>query len=786
MGLATVLPALVHGGSLGPYQLLASDGVLSHHFAPVLGQFQSNQDPLLLAIPFKALSWTQVHGGHLPLWNPYNVLGMPLAFNWESASFSLQSLIGYLAPLRFVFTISVVTSLVLAGTGAYVFARLLRVGVLGAAMAGTVYALSGPFTALLDWQDTAVMCFAGWLFAVALLILKGRHRVRYIVIFAVILAFAGYAGQPETFFFLTLSLTIFLGTAIAIMAYRKKAVRPFVRPIGDVLLASVAGVALFAPLALPALQVSAGSVRSKWEPVDDVSTARYYFTLLRPPSTLRPSMTLGQPFSLHDLTHLIFQTFDGLPVTGGYFFADRFLYFESAAYLGVVAIVLAGLAIVFRRRNPIVIALTVMVLCMFSLVFVPPVVSAADHLPLVGTFLWNRALLPMAFGVAVLSGIGIDVLVKQHDLRNVRRAFAAGFALMALVLGSIWFFGRGHLPAAEAEVRAHSFIWPVASTIAGLLLAGVLVGLYSKRFEGARVSRAKVVTAIAGLLLVVESSFLVSAAAPTWTSASQFLPHTPAEAALARTVGSNTVGFGEPDCYSPTLGITANLNAAYGVHEFTSYDPMTPLRYFTSWQRASGRNPGFFLVLNVFCPAVTSAAAARQFGIGYVLEQAGFPGPVGGVFVSNLGSERLYRIPGASTATLVAAGTSGGPPTSATAGTPISVGHTDPANWTIHVDSSSPKFLQLRISDVPGWHATIDGKPLATSPLSSIMLQVRVPAGHHTIELDYWPTDFTLGIGLAVISALALCGASGVAYLRVRRRGGVSRSAPSEGVRTEH
>ena len=338
-GFATLLPTLVHGASLGPVQELSKYGVLQHPVPAVNGQFQFGLDPALLAIPWKALAWTQVHSGHLPLWNPYNVLGMPLAFNWESAPFSLSALVGYLAPLRLVFTISVVSSLVIGGTGVYVLCRVLRVGVLGAAMAGTVYELSGPFMNLLSWQDTAVLCWAGWLFAVTLLVIRGEHRVRHVVEFAVIVALAGYAGQPEALFFLALSLGIFVAVIFLVRALRKESVRSFVRPIGDLLVAGAAGLALFAPLALPGLQLSSISVRNKYEPIDDVTTVQAQLELLH------HGKNIAQALSFHDLTHVLFQSFDGLPVNGGAFFADRFIYIETAAYLGVIAVVLAILAI---------------------------------------------------------------------------------------------------------------------------------------------------------------------------------------------------------------------------------------------------------------------------------------------------------------------------------------------------------------------------------------------------------------------------------------------------------
>ena len=36
-------------------------------------------------------------------------------------------------------------------------------------------------------------------------------------------------------------------------------------------------------------------------------------------------------------------------------------------------------------------------------------------------------------------------------------------------------------------------------------------------------------------------------------------------------------------------------------------------------------------------------------------------------------------------------------------------------------------------------------------------MQARVPPGRHIIELSYWPTAFTVGIALAICSALGLC-----------------------------
>ncbi len=80
----------------------------------------------------------------------------------------------------------------------------------------------------------------------------------------------------------------------------------------------------------------------------------------------------------------------------------------------------------------------------------------------------------------------------------------------------------------------------------------------------------------------------------------------------------------------------------------------------------------------------------------------------------------------------------------------------DAASWKLQTDSPETQALRLHLTSVPGWHATIDGKPLALSRYENVMMQARIPPGHHVIELHYWPTTFTLGIVLAVLAVLAL------------------------------
>ena len=156
--------ALAHGASFGSYDNLSQFGVLRQP-GVVVHNFQAG-DQSDQIIPWATLAWTQVHHGQLPLWNPYEALGMPLAFNWQTAALSVPSLIGYLFPLHLAFTVQVVLTLVIAGTGVYALCRVLRLGTLACVFAGTVFELSGPMLGWLGWPHAAVLSWSGWLFAV--------------------------------------------------------------------------------------------------------------------------------------------------------------------------------------------------------------------------------------------------------------------------------------------------------------------------------------------------------------------------------------------------------------------------------------------------------------------------------------------------------------------------------------------------------------------------------------------------------------------------------------------
>jgi hypothetical protein len=752
-GLAILAPVFLHGWILGPYDLLSRVG-LTKAAGVKLHIFQ-NSDLINSLIPWWDTVWQQVHQGHLPLWNPYGGLGMPLAFNWQSAPFSLPALVGYLAPMRDAFTVGVAVNIIVAGSGAYLLGRVLGMGAMASSAVGTVFELSGPIAAWLGYPFPAVMSWAGWIFAIGLLLLRGRHRSGLIVALALTVAFSLYGGAPEGFTVLMVAVALFFTIVLASRTHWLDGSGPILRPALDLVVGAIAGCALAAPFALPGLQIASGSVRS----------------------SAGNQGVLGP----HALAYLAIPGFDGLPIFHDgrvVIFGYSLYYTETAMYVGVIALVLAGMAIFLRRRRPEIRAFSVIVILCLAVAFVPPVAFVAGRLPLVGHVSWLRALMPLALVLAVLAGFGIDLVVRSSSASKAGRQLGLGFAVAAAGLIGLWWFGRGHLDPTQTSIRAHSFIWPVVETLVGLGAAGLLlwVGRYERHRQldtagplvgGDRMHwllrSSGVIAGVA--LLAAQTAFLVSAGATMVQSSPYSFPQTSVIREFTKAVGSATVAFGSTECQ---LGLESNVNDFYGVRELEVYDPIIPKDYFSAWSKDTGTDSGL-ADYNLFCPVVRSATVAREFGVGYVLETAGERGPNGGVYVRRVGDEELYRIPGSGAAT-VAPLSAGKFPADQVVGTPVTVRYPTPSEWRITTATKSPEALRLHLTNVPGWYATIDGKPLVLEPYAGMMLQARIPAGNHTIVIHYWPRTFTEGIVAAAASATFLLGLLVTASVRNRKR----------------
>ena len=749
-------PALARGWQLGPFDMLGAWGLGSVPGASPHNVVDSDQ--IAQMMPWTAVVWHQVHAGHLPLWNPYNGLGLPLAFNFQSAPFGLPALVGYLVPVRFAYTAAVVVKLLVGGTGLLFLCRVLGLSNLAGAFAGTVFETSGAFTAWLGWPQTGVLCWLGWVLGAGLLVIGRRRPVRDVVLLAVLVSVAAYGGHPESFAILLLVLFVFaavvVATGLASPAWRPRALLAG-RDLG---LAVFAGLALSAPLLLPGAQLVSRTARL---------SASGYRAL--PPTGIVDTLFAG---------------FHGLPVSGRVYFGPA-NYYDMAAYVGVAAACLAILGLLAAWRDVRVSALAAVAVTTLAVVYFQPVATLVDNVPVATGLLWHRALVPFDMAIAALGGVGLDTIRRRGLEPAVLRRLGSLTGLAGACLLAVWIaHGHHHLPSREAAEQAKTFIWPavevgvaIAATV-GLALVARRGSLHRARRNEGQMAREAV--CLAFLAVAVLFGVWVAPARALWSSGSHWFAATPAEKTLEQIVGPRRVGFGSCPTLTqlPSLGILPDANSAYGVSELSVYDTIVPSSYFRSWagvtgQVATGTTQGFF------CPSITTAALARQYGVSYVLEPQGAPGPTGTSRVATIGGEGLFAVPGGGVLSLTPAGA----PADGVDSQALNSLGANPSDMHVGLDAGGPSVLYLHITNLPGWTATLDGKPLGLHSWATAMLQAQIPPGRHVLVVRYRPAAFEAGLIVAGLAVLGLTAAVTAPLLRRRLgrpgRGWASRAGPN-------
>jgi hypothetical protein len=775
LAIAFLSPVLARGDALGPYDLLHALG-LTHTLHPHVHN-PVDSDEIQEFIPWQVLAWRQVHAGQVPLWDPFNLLGMPYGFNFESAPFGLTTAIGYAFPLALSHTATVASRLVLAGTGAFVCGRVLRLPLLAAVAGGTVFELSGALTVWDGTFRTGAYCFIGWVLAASVALLRGRRRIVTGVCLALALALVLVAGDPQVDFLVLVFLGIFVAVVCSVRLHRdrgasRRATRRTVwRACIDHLLALVAACALAAPAYLPSAQLLARSARASGPYVTALPTV--------------------------ELTHLIFAGYDGVATTTASQLGSANV-FNGTVYVGGIALVLALCALAWWRWRPEVVALTACTVLAIVALFAPPVVTAMRHLPELKVFSIDFATTLLDYGLAMLSAFGVAALARNQltgstagagqvaalprpqSVRDaaLRLLWIGVVVLVVLVaaLGIRLWIGTPGLTNVQARVRAASFLWPSVSVGASAVVGVALIWVRRREPNaGNRAPMRWVWSAAVVVLLLIETAFLFVSGAWTGSSTSSPLVIPRPVARIAHAAGGGLVGIGS--CVEnafPDLGVMPNANILYGLKELTEYDPIIPNTYYSSYGTLAHTSK-MPLVPHVFCPAVTSTRIARFYGVSDVLEPAGGPALRGATLVASVGGESLYAVAGSSRATLVPLDRTGGTAAevASASGQRLAPSYfTSSGALALRVDAQVDSLLVLRVTDVPGWHATIDGRPIPLHSYGGVLMAARVPSGRHIVQLTYWPSLFRDGLFVSLVMAVAIVCLLVVAAVSRRRRRG--------------
>ncbi|MFQ5409015.1 MAG: oligosaccharide flippase family protein, partial [Anaerolineales bacterium] len=603
LGGRTLLPA---DNLIGfePWTSVADDYGLVRPYAP---HNELLSDLILENYVWKQFVNSAIDAGEVPLWNPNIFAGAPFLATGQHSALYPFSILFYFLPLATAYGWFALSQYFLAGLTAYLLLRVLGAGRLGALIAGTIYQLS--LFMVVSAVFPMIVAGAVWLplilAAIELVVLQqpalgGRPAsLPWMSLGAVGFGMVLLAGHPEVVAYTALVSAAYAAWRLAPLVLRRASWRAVLRP--TVFL-----------LAMVALGVGLGSVQ--FVPLLD----------LLPDNFRSGAATLAQVrswgFPARRLLTFVVPNFFGNPSHHEYFdlFAWRVTpvsvnargdpiqmidwgiknYVEGGAYVGILALLLAGLGVwAFVRgtdkRSQSAPFFALLAGASLAFIFGTPLYAAIYYLPgmnqLHSPFRW---VWPLSLAVAVLAGWGARYLQRLHATRPAALRLLAGALILA---GSATFAALGAARVAFARLApfiaralaelalasrafadgrmffSYEAVW---IAVAALMLIGAGIVLWAvgspRRIKGRPVWELLAVIVVGGDLLIAGAGFNPSADA-------RILEYTPPAVEYLRADESRwRFTTYDPGGRKP---MNANTGWMFNLEDVRGYDSIIPRQY---------------------------------------------------------------------------------------------------------------------------------------------------------------------------------------------------------------
>ncbi|MGH9298635.1 MAG: hypothetical protein ACRDZT_01815, partial [Acidimicrobiales bacterium] len=568
-----------------PWNTMIPRGVPRVNSHPlVVGSNPQLVDAVTVFEPF--LQYTRSMLPHVPLWDPYIMGGMPYLGDMQSAVFSPFSILAYVLPFWWSLSVIAVMKVVVASMGAYLLARVFKMGFAGSFLCGVVYGFGLFMIAWLPWPLTNVFPLIPWMLVATERLIRRPGLLTGAAMSAVV-ALQFFGGHPESSmqallitagYFVLRVLQSPGGGATAMAEAGRDGLsrvaalaRTVSRPVLAFVIALALGTALCAVTILPFLELL-------WSSSDLAS---------RPRS------------QVHVLPRYFFAGF--LP---GYF--PGAFEIETAFYLGALPMMLAVIALLRPRVERIAVAVAAC-LSLAVVLGLEPFFWTAAHIPGLDFTYLSRFTIMYLLCMALLAGFGLDDLVRHRaGLRYGLSAASAAVVLLILPLVVVvvtrgapaHFFGRAlgyGLRLFTGDKVPREYLQPVtrlADLVIWILVAGagaVLLGLRLGRRLSPRVFATLAVVLVIGDLFQAGMDY------------NPAIPDSHAEQPLTGAIrylqgqGSSRYVAVTPNGDSNPLPPDVNLR--YGIYDLRGYDLPVVTRYGRMWTRYVSP-PNVFLPLD--------------------------------------------------------------------------------------------------------------------------------------------------------------------------------------------
>ena len=763
---------------------------------PILaGRFlaSSNSDQYLAGYAFREFGATALKTvGHIPLWNPYLMGGVPYVAGMAGDIFYPPSLLlRAIVPVDVAMSLAFALHLFFAGLFAYLFMRAWRMSFYAALIGGLAYMLSGFVASLAGAGHDGKLYIAALLPLVLWVVTLGvRDGFRWVWgVLALAIGFAVLSPHPQVLQYMLLTCGAFaLYLAISEVKggriERNTAIGRIALAAGAVALGGLMGAIQF----LPVMEYT------PWSPRAGGQGYAYAITYSFPPE---------------ELINTYLPQFSGLLDA---YWGRNFIHFHSE-YIGVVVLMLAGagLGAVKTRGFARFWLAAFIVGLLWSLGGFTPfyhlvyaLVPGSKYFRAPSTFFYI-----VSFCVAVFASLGVE----RRAAREVGPRYLVGWliagVLIAVLAASGGFTNVGEAiadPSRAAAVEANA----PAVTLGALrsLLFVVLAVVVLMAFL-----RGKLALPVAAVAL------LVLAAVDLWTIDRHYWASSPpAKVVYAPNEITEYVGRANKEeqgrVFSIRRPLTANAQPSdpylvgdafmvNDIRQVTGYHGNELGRYQALYgfgqdmQTQLGLvigNPNFARLTNMKyvltdldslpVPGYQRLVGPTKDAVGSTLYLYGVPGHNPPAWVTPV----IAKAPDAAVFATVL-DTRFDPATAALFDTSANVNAVevkqlpppldiranvtryDPGHITVQLDKPAPAGSALMVSEnyYPGWEATADGKPAAIGRADFTLIGVELPAGARNVDLTYGSATYERGRLIAVV-ALLLAVVGVVAGIVLERR----------------
>jgi membrane protein YfhO len=701
--------------------------------------------------------------GEVPLWNPYEGAGTPLAANMQSAVFDPLLLGVNLHPTPLMWDISVIGAFLLGAAAAYLFGRILGMGVVPAIVTSAAFSVSGWFFLYSNNDFCRSYVYLPLLFLFVEVVLRSR-RLLPVLGLSVCIAGNIYVGMPEASALVIGSATAYAAARL-IQERRRTSLRVSIVRLGG---AGLLGLMLAAPLVLLFLQ---------YEPLS--------FNVHKP-GFANGSATQPQWGLLNWLVPF-FQQGSSVGRLSGVL-----NWFGVAVGISALA-AMSGRAVTKSLHTWLFVAIGTAVLLK---IYEFRVFGWVGRLPIVEQIVFPTFAPAVAsFAFAVLAGIGVQVLwSRELQLRRFLTLLAVSAVLLVVFVctGDRW----SVITSASRDHAAATWAW--AGCIAVLATAAVLLAAW----RGRRWAPLLLAALIVGELLVLapRSNYALRAdpfVTPGW------MPYV--RTALASEPHSRVFAL-DGKLYPNTAG-------ALGLQDIRMLDGLYVERYLRYvktflapgiFDRFTGTETPVVFRDNPMFDALSVRAVLSQgnLGGGSALRSLGRDGDTriyentrayprawvvhnvhlvggeddafrylemharrrnGAFVVDTFDPRRQAVVEVGATNTNRALDVVEGPRRACggAARDDVEIEHYSAGSATLRVDAACSGLLVLPDAYFPGWKATVNGREAAIYPTNGAFRGVIVPKGTSRVQFRYEPREFTAGIvlalvGLAVFTVVAL------------------------------